>query len=117
MNRPRPRLTALLLFLSVAVAWAAELQVSVISLSSPMAPSSDAALEIQTTPGAGDHSPLQVRSVPGKGTGAAASTGLGTRSDAMMLHEPPELAAKNQEPVVEAVVVDGAVGHGHHMWR
>jgi hypothetical protein len=49
-----PRLLAAALFLLVAVplCWAADLPVAVVSLSSPVAPFTDATLEIQTAPGA-----------------------------------------------------------------
>ena len=47
------RLLAVLLFLaSVDVLWAADLPVSIVRVSSPAAPFSDATLEAQTTPGA-----------------------------------------------------------------
>src|SRR2546422_9911158 len=50
--RLRVSVITLLLALTASAIWAADLAVTVVSLSSPAAPSSDATLEIQTTPGA-----------------------------------------------------------------
>jgi micrococcal nuclease len=45
-------MAALVLLVTTSPVWAADLQISVVSLSSPVAPFSDAMLEIQTAPGA-----------------------------------------------------------------
>ena len=52
LRRLRLLATVLLLLGFALPIWAADLPVSVVALSSPVAPSSDATLEIQTTPGA-----------------------------------------------------------------
>jgi len=59
----------LLLALTASAIWAADLRVSVVSLSSPAAPSSDATLEIQTTPGATCTITVQYKSGPSRAKG------------------------------------------------
>ena len=58
-----------LLILSANTIWAADLRVSVVSLSSPAAPSSDATLEIQTTPGASCSLTVHYKSGPSRAKG------------------------------------------------
>ena len=59
----------LLLALHASAIWAADLPVSVVSLSSPAARSSDARLEIQTTPGASCSIIVHYMSGPSKAKG------------------------------------------------
>ena len=67
----------LLLALTASAIWAADLRVSVVSLSSPAAPSSDATLEIRTTPGASCSITVLYKSGPSraKGLGVAMASG------------------------------------------
>ena len=69
----------LLLALTASAIWAADLRVSVVSLSSPAAPSSDATLEIQTTPGASCSITVLYKSGPSraKGLGPKMADGKG----------------------------------------
>jgi len=57
------------LVLSASGIWAADLPVSVVALSSPAAPSSDATLEIQTAPGASCSITVQYKSGPSRAQG------------------------------------------------
>src|SRR3989442_5283811 len=77
--RLRVSVITLLLALTASAIWAADLRVSVVSLSSPAAPSSDATLEIQTTPGASCSITVLYKSGPSraKGLGPKMADGKG----------------------------------------
>jgi len=72
--RFRVSVIALLLALTASAIWAADLRVSVVSLSSPAAPSSDATLEIQTTPGATCAITVRYKSGPSRAKGLVPKT-------------------------------------------
>src|SRR5260370_16400337 len=59
----------LILLAAVGSAWAADLRVAVVSLSSPVAPSGDATLEVQTTPGAACRIAVHYKSGPSRARG------------------------------------------------
>ena len=77
--RFRVSVITLLLALTATAIWAADLRVSVVSLSSPVAPSGDATLEIQTTPGASCSITVLYKSGPSraKGLGPKMADGKG----------------------------------------
>ena len=77
--RFRVSVITLLLALTATAIWAADLRVSVVSLSSPVAPSGDATLEIQTTPGASCSITVLYKSGPSraKGLGLKMADGKG----------------------------------------
>jgi len=74
LSRLRLLGVAILLCLSATPVWAADLQVSVVSLSSPVAPFSDATLEIQTAPGAICTITVHYKSGPSRAKGLAPKT-------------------------------------------
>lgn len=72
MSRPRRPAALLALLVSLLLAWpaaAADLTVSLVSLSSPVAPFSDAFIRIQTAPGASCAIEVRYRSGPSKARG------------------------------------------------
>lgn len=74
LRRSKLLLAALLLLLSARSIWAADLPVSVVSLSSPVAPFSDATMEIQTTPGATCSITVRYKSGPSRAKGLVPKT-------------------------------------------
>lgn len=58
-----------ILFAAVSPLWAADLPVSVVSLSSPVAPFTDATMQIQTTPGAACTITVLYKSGPSRAKG------------------------------------------------
>jgi len=64
-----PVLAALALAATAVVAWAADLPISLVSLSSPVAPFSDATLEIRTSPGATCAITVSYKSGPSRAKG------------------------------------------------
>lgn len=77
LRRSKLLLAALLLLLSARSIWAADLPVSVVSLSSPVAPFSDATMEIQTTPGATCSITVRYKSGPSRAKGLIPKTADG----------------------------------------
>jgi len=67
----------LILLAAVGSAWAADLRVAVVSLSSPVAPSGDATLEVQTTPGAACRIAVHYKSGPSRARGLVPKTADG----------------------------------------
>ena len=66
-----------LLLVAVPVGWAADLPISVVSVSSPVAPFSDATLEIQTAPGATCAVTVHYKSGPSRAKGLVPKTADG----------------------------------------
>ena len=77
MRRSRLLLAGLLLVVFASPIWAADLQVSAVSLSSPVAPFSDATLEIQTSPGATCAITVRYKSGPSRAKGLIPKTADG----------------------------------------
>jgi len=69
LRRPRLLLGALLLLATAGSIWAADLPISVVSLSTPVAPFSDATIEIQTSPGASCAITVRYKSGPSQAKG------------------------------------------------
>lgn len=67
---------AVLLLFAVSLTWAADLPVAVIALSSPVAPSSDAKLEMQTTPGASCAITVRYKSGPSRAKGLVSKVAM-----------------------------------------
>ena len=74
LRRLRLLATVLLLLVFARPTWAADLPVSVVALSSPVAPSSDATLEIQTTPGTTCAITVHYKSGPSRAKGLVPKT-------------------------------------------
>lgn len=64
-----PILAVVFLWVLVGPLWAADLPISVVSLSSPVAPFTDATLQVQTTPGANCTITVLYKSGPSKAKG------------------------------------------------
>ena len=69
MRHSRLLVAGLLLLVLASSIWAADLLISVVSLSSPVAPFTDATLQIQTTPGAACSITVLYKSGPSKAKG------------------------------------------------
>ena len=69
MRHFRPLIGVILLLVAAPTTRAAELSISVISLSSPVSPSADATIQIQTTPGANCSITVRYKSGPSKAKG------------------------------------------------
>lgn len=77
LRRPRLLLGALLLLATAGSIWAADLPISVLSLSTPVAPFSDAAIKIQTSPGASCGITVLYKSGPSRAKGLYPQTADG----------------------------------------
>lgn len=69
-----PLLSAVLLLATVTTLWAADLPVTVVSLSSPVAPFSDAIVEVRTTQGATCRITVRYKSGPSQAKGLIPKT-------------------------------------------
>jgi micrococcal nuclease len=77
MGRVRLPVAIFILLAAVGSVWAADLRVAVVSLSSPVAPFSDATLEIQTAPGAACVIAVRYKSGPSRARGLVPKTADG----------------------------------------